>query len=75
MPCPFRVVVFYDDLVMRSDRLEIPHPRASERGFVLLPLSDIAPDLVHPRLGVRISELMKGVRDGLRLLGNLDDLS
>jgi len=38
----------YDDLVLDSDRLILPHPRLAERAFVLLPLKDIAPDWIHP---------------------------
>ena len=37
--------------------LEVPHPRAHERAFVLLPLAEVAPALVHPTLGRSIAEL------------------
>ena len=41
-------ILFYDDLVMDKPSIVLPHPRLHERGFVLLPLMDIAPGLVHP---------------------------
>jgi 2-amino-4-hydroxy-6-hydroxymethyldihydropteridine diphosphokinase len=41
-------MLFYDDLIMNTPVVTLPHPRLHERGFVLLPLMDIAPDLIHP---------------------------
>ena len=51
-------ILLYGELVFSSEQLTIPHPRLAERRFVLQPLSDIAPDLVHPTLGKRIIELL-----------------
>ena len=50
-------ILFYDDLVFESPALVIPHPHLHERGFVLLPMMDIAPDLIHPVKRKSIREL------------------
>ena len=55
-------ILFYNDTVISLDHLSIPHPLAHERLFVLNPLNDIAPDLIHPILNQSVSEL----RDQLR---------
>ena len=51
-------ILFYDDLIFDSSRLKIPHPRLTGRAFVLLPLSQLAPDLRHPVEGRTIQELL-----------------
>lgn len=74
-------LLFYDDLVLESPHLRLPHPRAMERGFVLFPLAEIAPQLRDPRTGERIVDRLERAEGlerverlfpGERLLGKED---
>ena len=56
-------LLFYGEVCVAEEDLEVPHPRLHERSFVLEPLADLAPDLEHPRLGARVGELAAAVRD------------
>jgi 2-amino-4-hydroxy-6-hydroxymethyldihydropteridine diphosphokinase len=51
-------ILFYDDRVLDDPRLSLPHPRLHQRRFVLKPLCDIKPDLVHPVLGEDVRTLL-----------------
>ena len=51
-------ILFYDNLILNSPDLTIPHPRISARAFVLVPLADLAPRLRHPVSGEIISNLL-----------------
>ncbi|MFC1953676.1 2-amino-4-hydroxy-6-hydroxymethyldihydropteridine diphosphokinase [Chloroflexota bacterium] len=54
-------ILFYGDEVIETEELTIPHPRLNQRAFVLIPLVEIAPDLVHPVSGSMTRELLNGL--------------
>lgn len=60
-------ILFYDDAVIHSLRLEIPHPEVQNRRFALIPLKDIAPKLLHPVLAKDISTLLEECPDKLEV--------
>lgn len=61
-------LLLHGELVLHDARLSLPHPRMAERAFVLLPLADIAPDLVLPD-GRRLADLAAACeRSGLAAL-------
>jgi len=53
-------ILFYGDEIINNGRLIVPHPRLHERLFVLIPLKEIAPDLMHPVLKKTILQLDNG---------------
>jgi 2-amino-4-hydroxy-6-hydroxymethyldihydropteridine diphosphokinase len=56
-------LLLYGDRIIEEDGLLIPHPRFRERGFVLLPLAEIAPEMIDPVTQKTIAELLVAQRD------------
>ncbi len=54
-------ILFYGDQVIDIPELTIPHPRLTERAFVLVPLAELAPRLVHPVNGKTVAEMVKRI--------------
>lgn len=58
-------IIFFNDAVIHTKNLVVPHPYMQERRFVLIPLQEIAPGLVHPVLKKTITELLHICQDTL----------
>ena len=56
-------ILIYGDLCLRTEKLILPHPEMHLRSFVLVPLAEIAPDLVHPVFQVSIQTLLNHFED------------
>ncbi len=56
-------ILLYDGLIIDQENLKIPHPLMHERRFVLVPLCEIAADIIHPVLKKSISELLDICKD------------
>lgn len=60
-------ILLYDSAVVKKKTLRIPHPEMATRKFVLIPLGEIAPQVVHPELGVTISDLLIKIKDDKKI--------
>jgi 2-amino-4-hydroxy-6-hydroxymethyldihydropteridine diphosphokinase len=60
-------ILLAGDLVMDTPELTVPHPRLTERGFVLVPLFEIAPKLVHPLEKVTVTRLLSRLKGGEKI--------
>lgn len=58
-------ILFYGDSVIEEADLVVPHPHLHERAFVLIPLQEIAPDLLHPVFKKTVSALARNLEDSL----------
>ncbi len=66
-------ILFYGDQAIKMPELTIPHPRLTQRAFVLVPMAEIAPELVHPVNKKSIKELLKEAKRGVQGVLKLED--
>ncbi|NPV80599.1 MAG: 2-amino-4-hydroxy-6-hydroxymethyldihydropteridine diphosphokinase [Firmicutes bacterium] len=69
-------ILLYDSLTLNDEKLTIPHPRMWERGFVLVPLSELTPDLKNPT-GESLKDIVRHpeINQGVALYGSLSGWS
>ena len=60
-------MVFFDKEVINTRALTVPHPRLHERRFVLAPMAELAPTLMHPKLNQSISEMLSALKSPHRV--------
>jgi 2-amino-4-hydroxy-6-hydroxymethyldihydropteridine diphosphokinase len=67
-------LLFFGETVFSDEELTVPHPGVAQRRFVLVPLFEVAPDLIHPTLHKSVRDLLKVLEDPCRVvrLGRLD---
>ncbi|MFC2165573.1 2-amino-4-hydroxy-6-hydroxymethyldihydropteridine diphosphokinase [Acidobacteriota bacterium] len=56
-------ILLAEDSVIQTDELQIPHPKLTERNFVLVPFAEIAPEITHPVLHKKIYDLLMDSKD------------
>ena len=60
-------ILFYNDLELNSSKLILPHPKMGERNFVLIPLTEIAPEKLHPGTHLKVKEMLQICTDRLKV--------
>ncbi len=58
-------LIFYNDLILNTSDLTLPHPKIGDRKFVLIPLNEIAPNKCHPVTGLNVQEMLQICSDQL----------
>jgi len=66
-------ILFYGDQIVKNRQLIIPHPRIEERAFVLVPLTEIAPKLIHPVSGKSAEKMLAELKQGVQGIFKLSD--
>jgi len=64
-------ILLYADLVLEFPGLVVPHPNLHERQFVLVPLTEIAPHVIHPILGKDMEQLLRACGDDKKIIQRL----
>lgn len=65
-------LLFFDDLILQTEALTVPHPRVHLRAFVLKPLADLVPGFCHPERAVTVSDMLLALGDPTEILGQVN---
>jgi len=60
-------ILFFNTEIVKTSKLKIPHPEIQRRRFVLMPLAEVAPQLIHPELGQTVSKMLATTEDRKRV--------
>jgi len=61
-------ILFFNTEVVNTPKLRVPHPEIPRRRFVLMPLAEVAPQLVHPETGLTVSKMLATTEDRKRVV-------
>lgn len=61
------LILFGDEIIDVPNKLQVPHPHMQDRKFVMVPLAEIAPDMIHPKFGKTMLYLMENITDKLEV--------